>query len=186
MSKPRSDAKLLNLPEGQLAQLSDWLLAGLPYHKVQELVKTTFSVETSLAALSNFYGTVCCPALIARRRQAVSTADEISKAALAKPGNFDTATIDALKQKAFELSISPLADPRDVKNLFGLVLKARDQEIDAQQLSLARDKFQFDAAKAALAKLADLREIANNKGLSDEAKLTQARLKLFGDIPDGE
>jgi hypothetical protein len=186
MPKPRSDAKLLNLPEEQLAQLSDWLLSGMPYHKAKALVKETFHVETSLAALSNFYETICCSALIARRQQAVSTADEIATAAQTKPGRFDAATIDALKQKAFELSISPMSNPKDVKNLFSLVLKARDQEIDEKQLSLARDKFQFDAAKAALDKLQDLRDIANNKGLSDEAKLTQARLKLFGELPDGE
>ena len=183
MSKPRSDAKLLNLPEEEQSALCDWLLSGVPYHKVKSMLKDQFKVSTSLGALSNFYDSVCSAELIARRRRAVSTADEIAKEAEAKPGRFDTATIDALKQKAFELSVSPGADPRDVKSLFMLVLKARDQDLGERNIELARDKFEFDAAKAAMAVLPELRRIANDKSMTEDDKLHQARLKLFGEVP---
>lgn len=184
MRKPRSDSRLAQLPEDQQAQLADWLLSGVPYHRVKALLKSEFSVDTSLAALSNFYDTFCSATLIARRQRAVSTADEIAREAESKPGNFDVATINALKQKAFELSINPGADPRDVKSLFMLVLKARDQELDKQNLKLAQDKFQFDAAKAALAALPELKAIAGERGLSEADKLTAARKALFGELPE--
>ena len=183
MSKPRSDSKLLNLPEEKIAQISDWLLSGMPYHQVKKMIAEQYQLSISLAALSNFYQSVCAQELIARRQRAVSTADEIAAAAQTKPGNFDSATIDALKQKAFELSINPGADPRDVKSLFMLVLKARDQQISEKQLALDREKFEFDAAKAALAKLPDLKLIASDKSLSDDDKLTAIREKLFGEVP---
>jgi len=184
MTKPRSDAKLLNLPEDQKAQLADWLLSGLPYYRVKKLVADQFQVSTSIAALSGFYEDFCSAALIARRQRAVSTANEIAKEAESTPGQFDAATINSLKQKAFELSINPGADPRDVKSLFMLVLKARDQELSEQQLKLDREKFEFDAASAALKKLPELKAIAGNKSLSEGDKLTQIRLKLFGDVPE--
>jgi len=184
MRKPRSDSKLMNLPEEQKAMLCDWLLSGVPYHQVRVLVKKEFSVSTSLAALSGFYETFCSAELIARRRRAVSTADEIAKEVESKPGRFDAATIDALKQKAFELSVNPGANPKDVKSLFMLVLKSRDQDLSERNIELAREKFEFDAAKAALAVLPELRKIATDRSLTDDDKLRQARLKLFGDLPE--
>jgi hypothetical protein len=183
MRKPRSDAKLLNLPEEQQAQLADWLLSGIPYQTVKKMVQDSYSIDTSLGALSSFYNNVCGAALIARRQRAVSTADDIASAAAATPGKFDSATIDALKQKAFELSINPGSDPRDVKSLFMLVLKARDQQLDQDHLALDRDKFQFDAAKACLEKLPELKTIAADRGMSEDDKLTAARKALFGELP---
>jgi len=134
MKKPRSDSKLLNLPDDQREQLVNWLLSGLPYHKVRELVKGEFHIATSFGALSNFYEKIVTPALIARRRRAVTTADQIAEDAQTTPGKFDAATLDALKQRALEMSISPGVDPRDVKQIFSLVLKARDQDIAERQL----------------------------------------------------
>ena len=141
MRKPRSDSKLLNLPEEQQAQLADWLLSGVPYYRVRELVKKEFAVTTSLAALSGFYDAYCKAELISRRRRAVSTADEVAAEAERQPGRFDQATIEELKRQAFELAISPGADPKAVKAVFTLVLKARDQEIEERQLELDAEKF---------------------------------------------
>jgi len=183
MRKPRSDSKLGSLPEEQQSVLCDWLLSNLPYAQIKAMIKKEFKVTVSLSAISAFYSDFCAAELIARRQRAVSTADEIAAEATKKPGKFDAATIDALKQKAFELCINPGGNPKDVKSLFMLVLKARDQELDEQNLTLARDKFQFDAAKAALDALPALREIAKDKSLSDGDKLTSARKALFGELP---
>ena len=138
MRKPRSDSKLLALPEEQQAQLAEWLLSAVPYHKAKALVEKEFHVTTSLAALSAFWDEVCTPALLARRQQAVTTADEIAEEARIKPGNFDRATIDAIKQKAFELAVSPLARASDVKSLFMLITKNRDQDLKGEQIEIAR------------------------------------------------
>jgi hypothetical protein len=149
MRKPRSDAKLLNLPEEQQSQLSHWLLSGMPYHQVRALLSKEMGVTTSCAALSAYYSDVCSAALLSKRVRAVSTADQLAEAAAATPGRFDQATIDALKQKAFELSISPQADPRDVKSLMMLVLKSRDQDLSERRIQLLEAKAnQADQAEA--------------------------------------
>jgi hypothetical protein len=184
MAKPRPDAKLLNLPEEQQAQLAEFLLSGMPYHQAQALVEKEFKVHVGLTAFSGFWQKVCEPQLIARRRKAVMTADMIGDEAEQIPGRFDAATIDALKQKAFELAISPQVNPRDVKAIFALVLKARSQDLDAQQLRLDREKFEFDAAKKALAALDDLRAIRADASLNDDAKLQAIRQRLFGAVPE--
>jgi hypothetical protein len=141
MRKVRSDAVLLNLPEAQQAQLAEWLLGGMPYHQARELIAKEFGVEVkTLRAFPGFWREVCVPALLRRRSMAVETSEEIAQAAAAHPGQFDAATIDALKQKAFELSTSPQADPRDVKSLFMLVLKSRDQDLNERKITLLERK----------------------------------------------
>jgi hypothetical protein len=183
MRKPRPDSKLLNLPEEAQHAIIDRMLNGNTYLQVKDYILEKYQIETSAAALSKFWETMAAPVLLARRHRAVETADEIADEAIARPGKFDAATIDALKQKAFELAIAPGADPRDVKSLFMLVLKARDQDLDERQLKLDLDRFQFDAAKAALAQLPALRQIAGDKSLNSDARLQAARKKLFGEAP---
>lgn len=166
MSKPRPDAKLLNLPEEAQAQIAELLLAGTPYHAALKVIEEQFGVKSSMGALSNFWSKVCEPALLARRRRAVSTADEVATEAAATPGRFDAATIDALKQRAFELSIQPGVNPKDVKNIFALVLKARDQDLTERRVKLLEQKAaQADAAAG----------VMNNAALSEEQKA--ARMK---------
>jgi hypothetical protein len=55
-----------------------------------------------------------------------------------------------------------------------------------EQIALERDKFQFDAAKACLAALPELKAISNDKAISDSEKLQRVRLKLFGAIAGAE
>lgn len=181
MRKPRSDSKLLSqLTEEQQAQLSDWLLSGMPYHAVIPMVKEKFAVDTSLGALSSFWDSYCSVALIARRRRAVTTADEVAEEAQSRPGQWDKATIDALKQQAFELSISPGANPGDVKKLFSLVLKARDQDLSEERIKLEREKFEYDAAKAALKHVKEIRDIAMNRSFNAAEQVQAVRRRMFG------
>ena len=169
MKKPRSDAKLLNLPEEQKAQLCDWMLSGLPYHKVKALLAEQFKVATTLSALSSFYQDFCSAALLAQRSRAVGVAEDIAAEAAKTPGRFDAATIDALKQKAFELAIQPLADPRDVKSIFSLVLKARDQDLEARRIVVLEAK----------AQKADQAEQVERSDLTPEQKAARYK-EIFG------
>jgi len=147
MRRPRSDSKLKNLPEDQGEQLTDWLLAGVPYREIKRRMLEAFKVETSTRALSEYWQTECAAALVARRQRAIETADAVADEAAANPGRFDAATVDALKQKAFELAINPQSAAKDVKGLFMLVLKARDQELDVERLAFERDKFKLATQK---------------------------------------
>ncbi len=186
MRKTRSDSKLLNLPEEQQAQLADWLLGGLPYHAARQRLSAAppdgFGVSVSLSALSEFWQAVCAPALIARRKRAVSTAHEIAEEAARSPGRFDQATVDAIKQRAFELAIAPHSDPEDVRALFSLILKAREQDISQANLELAQEKFRRETCALFLQWAEDqkAREIASSPATHD-TKLDQLYQLMFGE-----
>ena len=183
MRKTRSDSKLARLDEGQQAQLVEWLLGGVPYHQARELVKKEFGLSCSISSLSYFYRDCCAPHLLRRRNQAVQTAEDIAQAATATPGQFDQATIDAIKQKAFELAINPMSAAKDVKSLFMLLQKSTDQSLKREQLKLDRERFEFDAAQACLAQLPNLQTIARNPSLDERAKIDAIRTRLFGTLP---
>lgn len=66
---------------------------------------------------------------------------------------------------------------------FKLGLATAKVDLKDKELLLGRQKFEFDAAKAALAKLPELNAIKRDSSLNEDAKLEQARLKLFGETP---
>jgi hypothetical protein len=59
-------------------------------------------------------------------------------------------------------------------------LKVIGVDLKDERAALDREKFQFDAAKACLARLPELKVISQDKGLSDAEKVDAVRLKLFG------
>lgn len=91
----------------------------------------------------------------------------------------DTLTKDQIREKVLSASYArTLAEGN-----FKLGLATAKVDLKEKELTLDRDKFQFDATKAALAKLPELKAIAANKNLSEDEKLEQARLALFGSAP---
>jgi hypothetical protein len=176
---------LLNLPEEQQAKLAEWLLQGMPYHEAKVLVEKEFAVEVkSLSSFKGFWAEVCQPALLARRRRAVSGAEARADEAQRHPAMFDRATLDALEQKAYELSERPDPPAKDVKAVLMLLLKARDQDFKREKLAFDKTKFQWDAAEACLELLPELKLISQDKGLSEPQKVERIRQKLFGVLPE--
>lgn len=164
MRKPNSNAVLLNLPEDQQAQLCEWLMSGLGYHRVVELVQKEFGITTSMQAMSRFWDKIVGPAYLARRARAVKLADVVADDAAKNPGQFDQATLELIKQKAFDVAANPNAPTDAIKDLLGLCLKARDQDIaerkaavDEQKLQLELKKYQ-DAVEKVKAEIAGARK----------------------------
>ena len=61
-----------------------------------------------------------------------------------------------------------------------LKLKARAQETKDEQLKLAREKFEFDAAKKAMELAAEIKDVAGDDSLDDDEKIKMVRKALFG------
>src|SRR5260370_40627222 len=125
MNKPRSDSKLDALDFDQQRRLCGWLLTpSLSYERVKKLVFEEFKTSVSTRCLSSFYQSNISAHLIQRRAQSVGIAKEVGEEIRKTPGQFSEATIDALEQKAFELTLNPHINPKSIKSIFTLVLKA--------------------------------------------------------------
>lgn len=183
MKKPRSDSKLLNLPEEQQAQLAELLLGGMSYTKAKAVVQKKFGCSCSLSALSDFWESVCAPEILRRRSRSVKMSDEFAELVKKQPGSWDKVLLDQVKQKAFDMANDPNFKAESLFFLMQLVLKGRDQDLKKADISLKRDKFEFDAAKAALKFVKELKSISRDPSLDENAKVQAARLKLFGVLP---
>jgi hypothetical protein len=182
MKKPRSDSKLDALDMDQQRQLCEWLLTpGLNYERVKELVFEKFNVSTSGAALSKFYQSYVGSYVLERRRQAVGLATEIGAELKRAPGEFSAQTIDALEQKAFELAQNPMVDPREVKAIFSLVLKARDQSLKERdiEIKLRRLELLETNAESAKAKLTDAIAKSGSSISKDTLRTLEEAAKLL-------
>ena len=61
-----------------------------------------------------------------------------------------------------------------------ITLRARAQETKDEQLKLAREKFEFDAAKKAMELAAEIKDVAGDDSLDDDEKIQKVREALFG------
>ena len=61
-----------------------------------------------------------------------------------------------------------------------ITLRERAQETKDEQLKLAREKFEFDAAKKAMELAAEIKDVAGDDSLDDDEKIAKVREALFG------
>ena len=99
----------------------------------------------------------------------------------------------ALEQEAVTLGLVT-KDWKTANGIMRTTLAIRDREIAAakleleqaaqhtrdEQLKLAREKFEFDAAKSAMAKAAEIKSISADDSLAADEKIARVRAALFG------
>lgn len=64
------------------------------------------------------------------------------------------------------------------------VLDFAKLDLKREELALAQDKFEFNATREAMAKLDTLKAIKADSKLTEEEKMYQARMQLFGSAPE--
>lgn len=113
-------------------------------------------------------------------------------AALGKNVTKDESLIAALKTLATEAALntdaktasaliqSAMAIKDRLQKAEDLDLKAKAQATKEADLALAREKFEFDAAKKAMEFAAEIKSIAADDALDDDEKIQKVREALFG------
>ena len=176
--KVRSDALLKNLPAERQEQIIEWCdkpndredgeprpgTGGFPFAREQLAAD---GVRVSLRALSDFWSWWH----LQRDMDAVFDIQEMVATRTGDP---------ALARSTAETVFLNLSVAKQDAKVFAAATKAADSR---RALDMDREKFQFDAAKAVLAKLAELKTIARDRALSEDDKITQVRLRLWGPDP---
>lgn len=169
---------------------TDWQrLKALPGEAREELfaLRESLSASAILARIEREYGLQVAPQRLSDfwRWQASqielerlnADADQFREAfaregVAASPEEIHIRTVDYLRMKGVRED--------DGKTLKFAVSEARK----AIELERERERFQFDAAKAALACLPALRRIQADKALDDKSRVMEARQVLFGVTPE--
>lgn len=184
--KKRADSVLDKLPPNQRATLEGWLFTdNLSYTDAVKKLWEDFNVRVAPSSLSSFWQECSQRRMLSEIATSSQDAHLVVDAIKANAGEMSKATSALIARIAFEESRKGggKMNREMIVDLTRLAMKERELAIKEAELSLAREKFEFDAAKAALKELPALRKIASDNSLNDQDKLTQVRLRLFGSAP---
>jgi len=172
-SKPRPDSVLKTLPEDrQFDIIQEMKKKGMTYHKVAAWLRAD-GIETSPAALSRFWDWWH----LRQQLRSNETTVEQLMAELAKENpSWSPERIQEIGQSFFTAMALQAQDPKQWFFIQKLALQK-------QQLAFERDKFEFDASKAALKIWPSIKQISSDKTLSETDKVQAVRQKLFGFLP---
>jgi hypothetical protein len=180
LKKERADSKLGKLSQEQRAELRDLLLdAGCSLVSAQKYVRENFGVSVGTTALHHFFQRVCLPVKAARLNESAEAAEKITDE---NSGAFDAATNKMVKQLCFE-AMSAGADADTLSKLMGILLTMRDQEIKREKLKLDTERFQWDAAEAAMEHAAAIKLISADGQMGSEEKRARVIELVFGKKP---
>jgi hypothetical protein len=98
---PRIDA----LPEDQRQELAEWLLSGVTFAKIAELLKEKFDVEIPRTNLHRFKTRCEILACVDDTPESSAARAELINAAATGKTNFSTATVRVLERQQFELAL---------------------------------------------------------------------------------
>lgn len=184
MMKPRQ-SKL----DAYAEQLGEWELAGKTLKEMAGELHEQ-GCDVSLGRLSDYLSSARDAKREAKLFNLVASGGRMNKeldAAFAKnPAPEIAQLIRVVKTLVMSLQLQGETNPEmlDLGNsMLKTVLDFAKLETKREEVKLAVDKHQFDATRAAMAKLPELKAIATNKDLSEDQKLEQARLALFGSAP---
>lgn len=167
MKKLRQDSTAANLPAQLKDEVDEMFYAGTSYQAVQDRVVAE-GIKWSLTSISQYYHHHIQPLMATRRKDIAAKLNQMDREGL------DEATLHAVRMTVFDLASAPGSDPRTLKTLMELVLKAQQVRQDERKLSLLEQQ----AAEAK--RLAQDTLNTARKGLSEETiAAVEERLKLL-------
>lgn len=185
--KAKSNSIIDGLPQNQRDQVETWLFEeNLSYKDASARMLADFNIRCAPSSLSEWYQRRAQQRMLDRIAASRDTANLVVKKFSENPADMYQVLLGMAGQIAFDKAFEEKEglDAETIFNFTKLVMHGKKQAMEAEDLKLRRDKFQFDATKAALAQLPALRKIASDNSLNENDKLTQARQLLFGVTPE--
>ncbi len=147
--KPKSNAKLLNLPEAQASQLRELLFEGTSCRDAVEFVQANFGITTGKSAVSDFWRQQCLPLLPKRRHNALEIARLLASSDPKASAPFENAAQSILQQRVFDLCITPSPDVVEIKALSDILHRTRSLDLAKSRLDIARARAELDERRVA-------------------------------------
>jgi hypothetical protein len=182
MSKLRTDSTWSGLSEERRNRLAGWLLEeNLPYHEVLERVQKEFGLTASRSSLARYYRHLM-------KERAVQEMFEVQDAAAELNGtetrleSLRTSAWKMIGKQFLEKAIAG-AEVKELAALGRLMAESEEREIRRSRVALAREKFQFRAAKAVWKHLPLMEKLTREDQEREDARIDEIRLEIFGTPP---
>ncbi len=184
MSKIRADWIWHQLTPEQHKTMMDWLfVANLSFQETHERVKREFGLECSLSSVARYH-----------RRAEMERAREQFEDDLAAAEKVNDLGGQVGQLRASSLKLIGIrflgetmrgGDAKELAALGKLLLESQEREIQQGRLDLARARFEFRAAQAAIKVAPMLDEMSQEDMAREMERINAAQKRLFGEPPDG-
>ena len=179
MSKLRSDSTWAALSSTQNETLTDWLFEEkLSYTKTLERIQKEFGITASRSSLSRYYQILERE----RLRDEILASQETAAELQGAKGDSTVLTAAAIKIVGNKLINCALKQgkTKEITSLTSLLLQNEQQNIQREWLALARERFEFKAAKATLKARPVMDEMTRDDEAREHARVEAIKLKIFG------
>jgi len=184
MHKLRSDSTWAVLTPAQKEKLIQWLFdENLSYRETLERVQQEFGVTASKSSLAKYYQFLARE----RLREELCDAQSIATEAMgseAKLADLRGAALKMVGKKLIDCALQR-GVAKELPSLTHLLLLSEQQELQREWLALARERFQFKAAKAVLKVLPLQDELAAEEEAREIERVEKIKRQIFGKYLDG-
>jgi len=117
-------------------QLIKWLCSAQSYQETCDKIWERFHIKIRRDKLCRYYRENVLGFVIERRRKSVDLALGYNEEIDRKPGKFTKAAMDALEQRAMQVTLDPNVSPKEIKIFLELVLRFQEKKIREDQILL--------------------------------------------------
>lgn len=179
MSKMKSNCTWSVLTPEQREELERWLFdENMSYREARERVQKEWGINASIWSVGRFYQS----RVNERSLGEVTEGQEVTKNMNGTGTNLDelcSAFRTVVGTKVLEKAMAG-SELKDLAVLGRLVANAEWVQVQRRRLELARERFEFNAAKAALEQLAMAGQINAEDLERERARLLAIKVRLFG------
>jgi hypothetical protein len=179
----RVDSTFSRLTAEQRDKLDEWLFEErITYAEILPRIAKEFGITASRSALGRY----CLVRQEERAMEDLAGADRTTKTVNGMPVKVANLRESSMKLIGRRLQLGAIqgAEVRDVASLAKVLLESERWEIQRERLALARERFQFDAAEAALAEIPRVSEMTEEEVKKEKARVQGIIRSIFGtDLP---
>jgi hypothetical protein len=183
MSKIRSDSIWNSLPPEQRQMLEHWLFVErIGYKEASERAQKEWGVTGSESSVGRYYRRIQREQVVDELEEAVETAIEVNAA----DGKLESLKSSAMKVVGMRLLENVVArgEVKELATLSRVLSQHEEREIQQGRMALAREKFEFKAAKEVLKQAKLMEKFSQEDQEREDAKIDAIRLAIFGTPPE--
>src|SRR6267154_975550 len=184
MSKLRADSTWNGLIPEQREKLDEWLfMEGLSYPLARERVQKELGIECSISGVGRYYRRAVETRAVEKLAEAQNAAAAVNRTGV-KLKSLQSSALKMIGQRLLEKAMTG-GDIKELAALGKLLTDGERREIQRERLALARERFEFNAAEAALAELPYVDQMTEEEVKAEDARLLAIKHRLFGkDLPE--
>jgi hypothetical protein len=179
MGKLRSDSTWRKLSRTQREELGEWLFEeNLGYQEALERVQQRWGIISSKTSLTRFARRLREERLLRDLLESQGSAEALGKSE-ARLESLRGASLLLIGKRLLDNAMSD-GEVKELTALGRLMSDSEQREIQRERLALEREKFEFNAAAAALAELPHVHSETAKDIEREKARIQAIKVRLFG------